>query len=324
MFVPASPSRAIQLDQDMREHLARSLERIGDMAGPMLSDEADMAPALAHIGAHRVDPGVFARYYDLVFALQAADYAAARTLWREIAELAPRKVELTLVPFGPETLGEDAARFGRLLSMAYGDTSMFAPPVMEHWLAFERGAQGALDLLDHLSPAWSEELRGLLTRVIGAEPNDESPAPRFAGASGFMVWGAAFINVTNKRERIAILSSLVHEATHQLLFAASRDQPLVTNPPGARYKSPLRRDSRPMDGVFHATYVAARISLLYEVLRSAGPRLTPAEGELVNQRLEGMRGRFREGYAVVSSEAMLTPLGRTLIEEAAGHVMAAA
>ncbi|HEY5409954.1 MAG TPA: HEXXH motif-containing putative peptide modification protein [Caulobacteraceae bacterium] len=308
----------------MREHLARSLDRIGEMAGPMLADAADMAPALAHIGAHRVNPGVFARYYDLVFALQAADYPAARRLWREIADLAGSEAELTLVPFGRETLGEDAARFGRLLSMAYGDTSMFAPPATENWLAFERGAHDALDLLGDLSPAWSQELRGLLTRVIGAEPNVESAAPRFAGASGFMVWGAAFINVMGKPDRIAILSSLVHEATHQLLFAVSRDQPLVTNPPGARYQSPLRKDPRPMDGVFHATYVAARMSLLYEVLRTAGPRLSPAESANVGERLAYIRSRFRDGYAVVTAEAMLTPLGRTVMEEAAGHVLAPA
>ena len=60
MFNPGPASRAGVLDQGMREHLADSLERIGDMAGAV-SNDVDLAPALDHIRSHRIDPGVFAR-----------------------------------------------------------------------------------------------------------------------------------------------------------------------------------------------------------------------------------------------------------------------
>ena len=38
------------------------------------------------------------------------------------------------------------------------------------------------------------------------------------------------------------------------------DEPLVQNAPDESYHSPLRADDRPMDGVFHATLVCARLA----------------------------------------------------------------
>ena len=130
MFDPSHASPASALDQGMREHLAGSLERIGVMAGAVLND-VDLAPVLAHIRAHRVDPGVFARYYDLVFALQSADYDTARTLWLQIASLAASAAELKLVAFGPKALGEDAERFTRLLSIGAARPPIFLEPAAD-------------------------------------------------------------------------------------------------------------------------------------------------------------------------------------------------
>ena len=323
MLIPRSPDLATQLDQSMREDLARSLERLGEMAAAVLPGGEDLQPALAHIRRQRVGPGVFARYYDLVFALQAKAYDKAAPLWREMIALAVETPEFQLLPFGPEALGEDCERFCRLLTLGQAGGPMFAPPTSAEWLGFEPRAEEALALLAQLSPAWSGEIGALLTRVIAAVPGPDA-RQRFAGASSFMAWGAIFINVSQERDRIQVLLSLVHEATHQLLFGLAREEPLVTNPPGERFTSPLRRDPRPMDGVFHATYVAARLSCLFEMLASGHPALTVQESAEAAGRIAPMRGRFREGHAVIASDALLTPLGRRVMEEAAGQVLAAA
>jgi HEXXH motif-containing protein len=323
MFSPSSPETAANLDRGMREDLARSLERLGAMAGAVLPDDVDLAPALVRIRDHRVDPGVFARYYDLVFSLQAGAHAQAGALWREIAALGADQTATRLAPFGADSLGDDAERFGRLFSLAAGGAPMFAPPDAAGWRHFEQRAEAAFELLEQVSPAWSGEVRNLLTRVIGAVPA-EGAGLRFAGASCFMAWGAVVINVAQKRERLQVLASLVHEATHQLLFGAAREEPLTTNPPEARYASPLRRDPRPMDGVFHATYVAGRLAHLYARLEAADRLLTREEAGHVRERAERMRRRFGQGDAVIAGEARLTPLGRRLIDEARRHVMAPA
>lgn len=307
----------------MRDHLARSLERLGELAGPVLGSEIDLGATAGHIRAHRVDPAVFARYYDLIFALQSDNHAAARRLWRGIAELAPAEASWRLLPFGTESLGEDAERFARLCAPTRDDGGLFGPPDADDWRLFAEDADGALDLLGEVCPAWTQEMQALVSRVVGAGRNGRGPGRGFGGASSFMIWGAVFINVTLHRGRTEILSGLAHEAAHQLLFALSREEPLVTNPPEARYRSPLRLDPRPMDGVFHATYLSARLSLLYQLLLESG-RLTPFETGVANQRGKAARLAFHDGHGVVTAEAEMTPVGRQLMEEAADYAMAAA
>ena len=323
MFVPRSPDGARRLDQDMREDLADSLGRLGEMAAAVLPADAGMEPALAHIRAHRVQPGVFARYYDLVFALQRQDYVQAATLWREIAVLAADAAELRVIPYDPSLLGDDCDRFGRLAGLGDGGGHLFAPPPGPNWKSFEPTALDALSLLGRIDPAWSGEFESLVTRVIAAVPGEDARR-RFASASSFMIWGAIFTNVGQARDRLQVLVSLMHEATHELLFGLARREPLVANPVGERYLSPLRPDPRPMDGVFHATYVAARLTRFAEVLASAEKQLTPEEAAWARARITGFRQRFREGHAVIVRDAQLTPLGRRLMEEAADHVLAAA
>ena len=323
MFIPRSSEAAGRLDQAMREDLAHSLGRLGEMAASVLPDDVDMAPALAHIRAHRVQPGVFARYYDLVFALQRQDYAQAPALWREIAQLAVDAAQLQVAPYQPDILGDDCERFGRLASLGDGGGHLFAPPSESDWRSFEPPALDALGLLGRIDPAWSGEFEALHTRVFGAVPAEDARRI-FAGTSSLMVWGAIFTNISRERDRLQILASLIHEATHQLLFGLSRREPLVTNPVGERYTSPLRAEPRPMGGVFHATYVAARLTRFAEVLASAEEELTPDEAAWARARISGFRQRFREGHAVILKDAQLTPLGRRLMEEAADHVLAVA
>ena len=307
----------------MREDLADSLNRLGEMAAAVLPEDAGMAPALAEIQAHPVQPGVFARYYDLVFALQRRDYAQAAALWCEIAALAADAPRLEVIPYDPGVLGDDSERFGRLVALGDGGGHMFAPPPEPSWRRFRPTALDALDLLARVDPAWSGEIEGLLTRVIAAIPAEDA-RQRFAGASSLMVWGAIFTNVGQPRDRLQVLTSLIHEGTHQLLFGLSRREPLVANPPGERYRSPLRPEPRPMDGVFHATFVAARLTRLAEVLASAEGELTDDETAWARARIPRFRQRFGEGREVILKDAQLTPLGRRLIEEAADHVLAAA
>ena len=53
--------------------------------------------------------------------------------------------------------------------------------------------------------------------------------------------------------------ALAHESGHNLLFGFCASESLVENADEELFASPLRADPRPMDGVFHATYVVARM-----------------------------------------------------------------
>jgi hypothetical protein len=97
----------------MRASLAESLLHLRDVAASA-TDSAffDLAPTLSEICAHGILPGIFGRYFDLVFTLQKSQYSEAAKLFREIAELAVEEPGLAVLPFN-ET---------------YDPTSMIAAP----------------------------------------------------------------------------------------------------------------------------------------------------------------------------------------------------
>jgi HEXXH motif-containing protein len=302
----------------MREDLAASLERIVDRAASVLPRDVEIEAACHAIRAHRVGPGVFAAYYELIHALQAEAFDRAAGPWRAIASGAREAVRLECRPYDPVTLGEDAGRFQRLFAMGWQAPAIFAPPDDAGWSRFRGNVDAALTLLSAVAPVWRAEVESLIVRVFAALP-PEGEGRRFAGSSSFMAWGAVFLNVGRNNDRLRVLAGLVHEATHQMLFGLSRRRPLTENPPGQRYTSPLRREPRPLDGVYHATYVSGRLGIFYELLGHHDD-LDDAERTRIAERIGRQKRRFAEGYEVVCGEGRLSPLGRELIEAAADRV----
>lgn len=300
----------------MREDLASSLQTIAHRAAARLPGDVQIEAACRNLRTHRVDPALFAAYYTFIHHVQANDWDSAADLWRVIAARASEPARLECQPFNP--LDEDAARFQVLLAAGGQTGRLFAAPEERDWQALSRHADNALALLEAISPAWRAEIDSLLTRIYAAVPPKDA-VWHFSGSSSFMVWGAVFLNVQRHKDRLRVLTGLVHEATHQMLFGLSRRQPLTENPPGQRFHSPLRRDPRPMDGVYHATYVSGRICAFYALLaRHEG--LDEGERAGISERIERQKTRFAEGYAVVRREGRLSPLGHDLIEDAASAV----
>ena len=133
------------------------------------------------------------------------------------------------------------------------------------------------------------------------------------------LWGALFLNADFHRTAQAVAEVLAHESAHSLLFGFCTDSALVENSDDERYNSPLRTDPRPMDGIYHATFVSAR-------MHWAMSRLLEAR-VLDDEATEATRGardadvrNFWSGYEVVAEHGRLTDLGRALMNEAHAYM----
>jgi HEXXH motif-containing protein len=93
----------------------------------------------------------------------------------------------------------------------------------------------------------------------------------------------------------------------------------VDNPDEELFSSPLRKDPRPMDGVFHATYVIARMHQTVSRLLNAGV-LNEREREAAIADLAAHQRNFDAGDRVVRDGARLTPLGAEVIESARAYM----
>jgi HEXXH motif-containing protein len=135
----------------------------------------------------------------------------------------------------------------------------------------------------------------------------------------FWSWGAILLAANEERDVLDLVQAIVHESAHLILFAQAIDGPLVTNDPDETYTSPLRQDLRSMDGIFHATFVSAR---MYQAVSKMQKRkeLTSTMLNAAAHAVDKNREQFYDNYRVISEAAMLTTLGKTLISEAAEYL----
>ena len=314
MFIPQQGAAA-GLDQGMRDDLAASLERIGAMAAAVLPGRESLPAALEHIRAHRVEPGVFALYYDLVFALQNRDLTTASRLWEQALARAATQPPVRLMRYRAEDLGDDGERIQRLTAIGAPAPVIFRDPDDSEWSRFRDTAPAALSLLRQANAAWAEQVSELGACTIATVPGPDSVG--FSGGSSMMAWGAILVNVRDWTDRLGVLGVIAHEATHLLLFGASRSEPLVTNPVGERFQTEARPTPRPMNALYHSTYVSGRSSWLCRLLLDCcADALSDAERDRLTEMQEMQRRRFDQGYEVIRRDARLTPLGGRLIEEA--------
>ena len=318
-FLPQSESVVAGLDRRMRIRLAASLKHIFDRTAATLGiEDSEPGPLLAEIEAHRQAPSVFASYFELVFALKAKRYGEAAHLWRRIAAAAGDTPTLRVVPLAAETLGEDAARFVRLLN-AGEKGAIYGPPDPARWPAFAAGVAEAFSLLDETDAALAAEIRALVVLALGSAPL--SPELSFGGVTSLTLWGAVTLNVEVYRTPLQILDGLVHEAAHTLLFGYAADERLVRNPDSERFASPLRADPRPMDGVFHATFVCARLYLLYRRLLERRPAsLLGFDPRAIERKMADLATRFDDGARLIGDKASLTPLGEKILRSTIDYV----
>jgi HEXXH motif-containing protein len=309
-----SAERALALDRRVRHALADSIAHVhaAGLRPPGIDDFA-VERALAEIRAHRVNPGIFGCYYDMVLAARSRRHGPAAALLGEIVARAAAHPALDVIPFSEPALGADTERYNRLLDLAAETPALLAAPAPAQAQTFKTNVAAALALIARADAAMAAELRGLIVRIIGAVPPAGASARAFEGASSFMLWGAVVLNVDRHPTPLDVAAGLVHEAAHQLLFGLSQDAPLVENPRGEKFPSPLRRDPRPMLGVFHAAFVCARLVQAYQRLRDAA---CAADRGAITGRLEDQKRRFWDGYEIVRRHASLTANGAAIMGEA--------
>jgi HEXXH motif-containing protein len=144
--------------------------------------------------------------------------------------------------------------------------------------------------------------------------NDPGKAS-FGAASSFNQWGGVVANVSVLNSLVRLVATLVHEATHLLLFGMAMDEPLLSAEAGRRFASPLRDELRTMDGVYHATIVCARMHYgLGRLLNS--DRLADAERTSVLRTMRYQHERFQAGAKTVRDNADLSSMAGRMLREA--------
>lgn len=314
-----SAERGAALDQRMRERLADTLDYLFNEIGEPLGVGADETSRLtADIRSRGQSPNRFGAYYELVLAVENDDLEAARRLAGEL--FAGSETSRIRVASIEERSEAEVARYRRLL---IPEPSMAAQPDPQLLLETLDRTEQAFRLLDRGFPAMAAEMRQLLREIVIAAGPEDPKAPSFDGASSYMMWGAILLNARGQKNVLDTAQALAHESGHNLLFGFCASGSLVENEDEELFSSPLRADPRPMDGVFHATYVVARMHQTLSRLLEAGV-VPESEMEAALADLKAHRRNFDAGDQVIRESGKLTALGAEVIETARAYMAAAA
>lgn len=133
--------------------------------------------------------------------------------------------------------------------------------------------------------------------------------------SSINLFGMIYKSYQYKWRKISdILEFLIHEPSHLYVFLLNKDDQLILNAT-EKHESPLREEKRPLMGIYHATFVLARVSYVLSkaLLLNAIPE---NERDYSQELLADYRKRFFEGFKTLQTHAQMTPLGQALITSA--------
>jgi HEXXH motif-containing protein len=254
-----SVTRAEAIDTRLRIRLVGSLDYLASFVDP---GAGGLDRIRKCISAGPVSPWVFAAYAQLVQALSRKDMAAARSASDLLGRALAFPAALDPSPIHGSGFPEACWNVAQML-FDTDPARPFAPvcPTDDEVAGCRTDIDAAMALLARGDPDFHAELRNLQRMILlGRAPSDDAQA-RFNGASTFFLWGGILLNALPRRSPALAVDVLVHEASHMLLFGLVDGGALSENDPAARYSSPLRDDPRPIDGIFHACFVATRVHL---------------------------------------------------------------
>lgn len=105
-----------------------------------------------------------------------------------------------------------------------------------------------------------------------------------------------------------ILEHIVHEAAHIHLNAILATDPLVLNNISELYISSVRKDPRPMIGIYHSMFVSCRVLMAFDACRAFLD-----DGYMLKQ-YPIVQEQFNKVFLTCEKDAQLTKLGKCLLE----------
>ena len=126
------------------------------------------------------------------------------------------------------------------------------------------------------------------------------------------LFGMVHKNHTYQMDKLTdIIDFIVHEQSHLYLHLIIKNDPLILNPL-ERHESPLRKEPRPLIGIYHATFVLSRI--IHVLKTSLEKNLLPiTEQEYCLDLINHYLKRFDVGYSVLNQHAQMTNYGLKIL-----------
>ncbi len=298
--------------------MGASLDYVFEAAGPALGLDAGQVNAwmMQFAAAQRAEPMVHARYHAMVGAIQSNQIDVARheaDILLAIQPVAPST--LAIFNLDDPALGEGAtALICRFADIEEANRLDLIPAPSEDIETFRVLMAEADEMMAEHHPELHGEFHALISVMLAVEQSEDRKFT-LGAVSCFQLWGALIINPALQQDALNLVATIAHECTHLLLFAMAMDEPLVLNPPQERHYSPLRKEMRSVDGIYHATIVSARMAHAFMQQMNSGMLAAELARDAPNRLFSALHA-FDSGVAVLIENARLSTTGQSILEDA--------
>jgi HEXXH motif-containing protein len=303
--------------------LQESLRHIFQQCSGHLAVDQRRADALVLriASGERLPPALFGHYFFLVDriengSLEQVQAALDTLLCHAEGALAPA---LRIRPLNRQSFSaaEETELRRQFVSESLRDEQIAHLP--EHCEQATRARlQRALAILQQHAPATYAEIESTICEIVPVHGNVIS-GMSFGGGSSLERWGTMLVNAKIPSTDLGLSETITHECAHNALFAMAPVNFHVENDAEALYRSPLRVDRRPMNGIYHASFVLARMCYaMREVMMS--PSASVALREEAEQLAQASAKLFADGYEVLKQHARYTTEGRAIMQGAARYM----
>lgn len=324
----AERSAMLKVDADRR--LAASLRYLlgvlEEQGGVAVGGDAKIDTLEARLaGGGRLNAAAYALHSQLRTALEASDSAAATEM---ATAFAPDQLLGGTIAVSPQGSARGDALVQRLFDRVMIDEHVSAykcdydarAPHPDYFRRSLAAQACVIDLIETHDPDTAREFATYVSDIliIGSDVIN-------AGSS-FRTHGLILLReLPPERAWTTYLENLVHEAAHLHLFMVWTQDSVFRSGANDLGPSPLRREERPMSGIFHAMFVLAR-TIRAKRLFAAIPGLeadVAAMATAYNNRQSPVpfEQKFAEAHATLA-DADFTPVGRALYDSCAEMVAA--
>lgn len=266
-------NRAKLLDKRMHQELGSSLKYLGEQcAGTVTFEREGLSTLVESLGkGERYSPYLFGTYYQLVMQILNDDMEAGAKLFHQVVSFSHESGRQNVISLKESHADAKSRLYNELLEQNASSGISFLPPSPNAVTEFRQSYFQAMALLERAIPELAAEVKAIVREIVcvGGDPNSQM---HFDGGSHYQLWGALFLNIDRPRTCYELIEVIAHESAHSMLFGFCTHETLVKKPDEELFESPLRLDKRPMDGIYHATFVSATHAL--GNVASAGFRVT--------------------------------------------------
>lgn len=176
----------------------------------------------------------------------------------------------------------------------------------EHFKQTQHNLNQALNLIKAVDQDYYQESLNLTSGYLIVN------SKRFIAGSSFPL--LSLITLADTHDTFWLADYVVHESAHQYLYYLMQQDRICSGE--GLYTSPLRKDPRPIEGIYHAVFVLARLVDFFTQAKNKGSIIYGNgffDAEFIESQISNYTERFYDGLSNVKKHATLTKLGQDLL-----------